>query len=336
METLQFAVVLLLELVPLFLLVSAGVYLAVEALTPERMQELLSRRGEWWSVPLASLLGAVAPFCSCSTVPVVNGMRRAGITAGPVVSFLIASPLIHPVAVALLWVEIGAEYALLYTVSALAIAMGGAVLVGAWDRAAAWSAGGRRRARARRVGSTRGAVADGRTGTAGRDGGGARGCEDGCTVSAPAEPAGKAGVARRPFGPRVREAFRSSWADLRQLALPLVAAVGAGALIHGYVPSDLLARLAGPEALWAVPLAAVLGVPVYASIVVLLPLGTTLLAKGVGLGAVTAFLMGAAGFSLPEGILLSRVLPKRLLVRVLAVFSTGVIVIGYLVQWLTG
>jgi uncharacterized protein len=104
-------------------------------------------------------------------------------------------------------------------------------------------------------------------------------------------------------------------------------------VIHGYVPAELLARVAGPDRPWAIPAAALLGIPVYASVIVLLPLGTTLLAKGVGIGAVTAFLMGASGFSLPEGIMLSRVLPRGLLLRVLAVFAVGVVGIGYAFHW---
>lgn len=126
--------------------------------------------------------------------------------------------------------------------------------------------------------------------------------------------------------------MRRAWKDLKQIALPLVIAVAVGAWIHDYVPASLLERLSGPGQWWAIPLAAVLGVPVYASVVVLLPLGTSLLAKGVGVGVVTAFLLGATGFSLPEGMILYKILPRPLLVRLVVVFTFGVISLGYLFQ----
>jgi uncharacterized protein len=99
----------------------------------------------------------------------------------------------------------------------------------------------------------------------------------------------------------IRDAGTEALEDLRKLAIPLLIAVAVGALIHGHAPADLVSRLAGPGQLWAIPAAAMLGVPVYASIIVLLPLRTTLLAKGVGVGAEIAFLMGASGFSRQKG-----------------------------------
>lgn len=311
METVRFALTLLLELVPLFFLVSAGVYLFVDTLTPERIRGLLSRRTPWLGVPLASALGAVTPFCSCSTVPLVNGMQRAGIPTAPMVAFLIASPLVHPVAVALLWTAIGMRYALLYTAAALGIAMGGGVLVGAWSGVAT--------------------LATPVIARAGAEGGRGRG-----SPSATRVVDARSSRAAEPFRARVVRAFRLGWKDLRGLALPLVLAVATGATIHGVVPASALEAFAGPNALWAVPVAALLGIPVYASILVLLPLGTSLLAKGVGIGVVTAFLMGASGFSVPEGILLSKVISTWLLVRVLVVFSVAVVGIGYFFQWLVG
>ena len=128
--------------------------------------------------------------------------------------------------------------------------------------------------------------------------------------------------------------MRRSVTDLRKLALPLALAIGVGALVHDQVPASALEGVSGSGSLLAIPAAALLGIPVYASVVVLLPLATGLLAKGVGIGAVTTFLMASSGFSLPEGILLSRILPRRLLLQVLALFAVGVIGIGYGFQYL--
>jgi uncharacterized membrane protein YraQ (UPF0718 family) len=129
--------------------------------------------------------------------------------------------------------------------------------------------------------------------------------------------------------------MRKSLQDLKRLWIPVTAAIAMGAVVHDYVPESLLNRLAGPETIWAVPAAAVLGIPVYASILVLLPLGSTMLAKGVGVGVVTAFLMGASGFSLPEGVMLAKILPAGLLAKILGVFTAGVIAIGFTFQVLS-
>lgn len=338
MEALRFAAVLAAELIPLFVLISTLVYLMVEKVTPARIRSVLGGRSRWMGVPLAAGLGALTPFCSCSTVPLVNGMRTAGIPTAVLVAFLIASPLINPVAVALLVTAVGAGYAVAYAGAGVGFAMLAGVVVDRWyDRsleeesepAASCAAG----CASAGCGPTPAPVADP---IALRMAGGLpllAGVGGGSSCAAP----GSVGLVEvPPFLVALRAAFGRAIGDLRKLWIPLVLAIGVGAVIHGYVPADLLARVAGPDSLWAIPAAALLGVPVYASIVVLLPLGASLLAKGVGIGAVTAFLMGASGFSVPEGILLSRVLPRGLLLRVLAVFTVGVIAIGYSFQWLVG
>jgi uncharacterized protein len=349
METLRFALKLIAELIPLFLIISTGVYLAVERITPARIRALLAGRSRWIGVPLAGALGALTPFCSCSTVPLVNGMRQAGIPVAMLMAFLIASPLINPVAVAMLWSAIGPSYAVLYTVTALAAAIGGGVAVAAWYGEAVSDAEVPRPraqspalalapAAALRVGAPVSAGSGPLPLPLALAAAGPGACPGACPAGAPS--------LRRPLvlsvlpavgGTRlagdVRSAFGRALGDLRRLWPALVVAVAAGAAIHGYVPADLLARLAGPDAPWAIPVAAVLGLPVYASVVVMVPLAASLVAKGVSAGAVTAFLMGASGFSVPEGILLSRILPAGLLVRALVVFALSVMAIGYLFMW---
>lgn len=340
MEALTFAATLTAELIPLFLLISTLVYLVVDKLTPSRIRAVMGGRSRWLGVPLAAGLGALTPFCSCSTVPLVNGMRTAGIPTAALVAFLIASPLINPVAVALLATAVGAGYAITYAGVGVAFAMLAGVVVDRWHGES--DADELASAATLNVGCSSTAceapapLAASIAAVTMRVGGGlpllATASGGGCCAA----PAPAAIMEVPPFVHLLKDAFAKALADLRKLWIPLVLAIGVGAVIHGYVPADLLARIAGPDSLWAIPAAALLGVPVYASIVVLLPLGATLLAKGVGVGAVTAFLMGASGFSIPEGILLSRILPRGLLLRILAVFTVGVIAIGYGFQWLAG
>jgi uncharacterized protein len=348
MDALRFGIRLLLELIPLFLAISLVVHLVMERVTPARVRALLGGRSRWMGVPLAAVLGALTPFCSCSTVPLVEGMRRAGIPVASVITFLLASPLISPVAVGLLWGTFGAGYAALYTAAGIAFAMSAALVVERWygpEMAPATPApppGGTAASRLIPV-TSRLVPAAPKSGVAfatvplrlaPTTMAGAVACGSVC-LPAPGTSAVPS-VAAAQWRDSVVTAAGKAWGDLRKLWIALVLAVAVGAVIHGVVPADLLVAVAGPETIWAIPLAAILGVPVYASVVVLLPLGSTLLAKGVGIGAVTAFLMGASGFSIPEGILLSRVLPRGLLIRVLVAFAVGVMAIGILFQAFAG
>jgi uncharacterized membrane protein YraQ (UPF0718 family) len=299
MGALLFALRLMLELVPLFLVVSTLVYMAVERLTPERIQAVLGRGSSFVGVPLAAVFGAVTPFCSCTSVPIVLGMERAGIANATIVSFLIASPLVNPVAIALIWSAIGMWYAVLYTSAAIGIALVGATLIGITTRPPVPKEG--------------------------------MAASTDCSPCRP-EPANLGLIQSAQWSARFKRAVRLSLQDLKKLWIPLTVAIVIGAVVHDRVPDSILEGLAGPDTLWSVPAAAILGVPVYASILVLLPLGSALLAKGVGVGVVTAFLMGASGFSLPEGIMLSKILPLPLLAKILGVFTAGVIAIGFIFQ----
>ncbi len=335
METLRFAVTLLAELVPLFVLTSTVVYVFLDVLTPERIQRFLSRGSNLLQVPLAAALGALTPFCSCASVPLVNGMWQAGVPTAPLVAFLIASPLVSPVAVVLLWGLIGPEYAALYTGAALVMAATGGLAVAGWHR------GHELAAVAAAIGSSVGGCGGGcdqAVGSAAADGALRMSRVAGWTGSAAVALPGLSALhlTTGRVADRVYRAARRSLSDLRNLALPIVIAVAIGAAIYGYAPSELIQKVAGPDTVWGVPGAAALSIPVYASFMILLPLASTLLAKGVGIGAVTAFLMGASGFSLPEGIMLSRILPGSLLWRVIAVFTGSVVGIGYLFQALAG
>lgn len=293
MNTLSFALHLLAELVPLFLLISMGVYLTLDVVRPDRIRRLLDR-SPWIGIPLGAALGAVTPFCSCSTVPLIHGMRQAGVPLATTITFLLASPLVSPVAVALLWSALGGEYAVLYAVAATSAAVVGGLLVAALHR------------------------------------------NDGAAFLPLVEPTRKAGGRPPRWDARVKAAWSKSVRDLRKLAVPLLVAVGIGSAIHGWVPTELLSRVLGADAPLAVPAAALLGLPVYASIAVLLPIGSALLLNGAGIGVVTAFLMGASGFSIPEGVLLSKVLSRRLLASVVVVFGLEVVAIGYVFQAVGG
>jgi len=279
-------VVLATEFTGLFFVVSWTVYLITGSISRQRLRLLLAGnpvRG----TAMALVLGAVTPFCSCSTVPVVAGMAGAGVAVPTLTAFLVMSPLVNPATVALLATLVAPWYAGAFVVASavLAATLGGVM--------------GLLRVR--------------------------------LPASAPLFEA--TGTSEgTPFRVRLRSSGARAWRDVRKLA-PLLAVVAAiGALLHDRVsPAFVLSALdaAGP---WAVPAAVLLGVPMYASTAVLLPLGATLAAGGMPLGVVTGFLIGATGLSVPEGVMLQRLLGSRYLAVLAGGFVVAAILLAFLVQ----
>jgi uncharacterized protein len=277
---------LLVEFMAIFLVVTFAVHLLVLSVPAARLQRAMAGR-PGRAMALALLFGAVTPFCSCSTVPVVAGMAAAGVPVGAMTAFLVVSPLVNPATVALLATLVSPLYAGGFVVAAMALATIVAAVMTLL-----------------RVRPTLDAA---------------------LRPSAPAGP--PAGIAER-----ARVAARRSGRDLRALT-PLLGGVAmVGALLYGRVDVGLIGRAIESAGPWAVPVAVLVGVPVYASTAVLLPLGSALLATGANLGVVTAFLIGATGLSLPEGIMLQRLLGTRYLTVLAAAFVAAAVTVGYAVQ----
>jgi len=286
-ETARTLFVLLAEFAVLFFLVSLAVHLIVSSVPPSRLRRALAghpSRG----LAGALLLGAVTPFCSCSTVPLVAGMNAAGVGVAATTAFLVISPLVNPATVALLATWVSPAYALSFVAASLALAL-----------------------------AVAGAVA-----------------ASGVRPAAKAIAAGPVSVGETlaPWRRRSAAAAARAWHDLRRLAPVLLAAATVGAALAGRVDAGLVGRTVDAAGPWAVPIALLLGIPVYASTAVLLPLGAALFASGVDLGVVTAFLIGATGLSVPEGLLLQRLLGGRYLAVLVAAFIVAAMGIGYLLQ----
>jgi uncharacterized protein len=284
------ALTLLLEFLGIFLVVTFAVHLLLLSVPAARLQRAMGG-SPGRAVAWALLFGAVTPFCSCSTVPVVAGMATAGVPVGALTAFLVVSPLVNPATVALLATLVSPLYAGGFVVAAMAMASIVAAVVTLL-----------------RVRPTLGAVLR--------------------TTAAAGAPVG--------ILERARVAAGRSARDLRALA-PLLGGVAVvGALLYGRVDAGLIGRAIEAAGPWAVPVAVLAGVPVYASTAVLLPLGSALLATGANLGVVTAFLIGATGLSLPEGILLQRLLGTRYLTVLAAAFVAAAVTVGYVVQAIGG
>jgi uncharacterized membrane protein YraQ (UPF0718 family) len=259
--------------------------------TAERTRSILAGKRESAGNVFAALLGVVTPFCSCSAVPLFIGFVTTGVPLGVTFSFLIAAPMVNEVALVLLLGLFGWRIAAIYLSTGLAIAM-----------AAGWIIG-----RLKLERWVEAWVYQTATG-----------------ASAGGEDARLTWRDRVDFG---RDAVK----DIVGKVWPYVlAGIALGAGIHGYVPEDFMAAIMGKSAWWSVPLAVVIGIPMYSNAAGIIPIVQALLGKGAALGTVLAFMMAVIGLSLPEMVILRKVLRLPLIVTFAGVVGFGILAVGYL------
>ena len=274
----------------LLVVVVFGVGVVRSFFTPERTRAALAGRGEATGNMLAALLGVVTPFCSCSAVPLFIGFVTTGVPLGVTFSFLISAPMVNEVALVLLFGLFGWKVAALYMGTGLVIAI-----------AAGWVIG--RLHLERWVESWVYSTVPG-TG-----------------VEGPGVPL--------TWDQRVRLG-KDAVTDIVGRVWPYVlAGIAVGAAIHGWVPQDFMASIMGKGAWWSVPVAVVIGIPMYSNAAGIIPIVQALLEKGAALGTVLAFMMSVIGLSLPETIILRKVLRVPLIVTFVAVVGVGILIVGY-------
>jgi uncharacterized membrane protein YraQ (UPF0718 family) len=258
--------------------------------TPERTRQALAGRRESAGNVLAAALGIVTPFCSCSAVPLFIGFVEAGVPLGVTFSFLISAPMVNEVALVLLFGLFGWRVAGLYVATGLLIAI-----------VSGWILG---RLRLERY--IEPLVLEVRTGS------------------------GSGVPEHLSWGERLERARESVGEIVGKVWPYVLAGIAVGAGIHGYVPEGFLAGLMGKSAWWSVPAAILLGVPMYSNAAGIIPVVQALLEKGAALGTVLAFMMAVIGLSLPETIILRRVLRPQLIAAFVGVVATGILIVGYL------
>jgi uncharacterized membrane protein YraQ (UPF0718 family) len=277
----------------LLILVVFGVGIVRSFFTPERTRAILAGKRESAGNVLAALLGIVTPFCSCSAVPLFLGFVTTGVPLGVTFSFLIAAPMVNEVALVLLYGLFGWKVAAIYLGTGLAIAV-----------VAGWFIG--RLKMERHLEEWVFQVQTGKLDMG--DGPGDW-------------------VGRIRYGlESVRDIVGKVW-----LYVMLGIAVGAG--IHGYVPEGILAGFMGESAWWSVPLSVVLGIPMYSNAAGIIPIVQALLEKGAALGTVLAFMMSVIALSLPEVIILRKVLKPRLIATFIGVVGVGILFVGYIFNY---
>lgn len=281
------------DTIKIFLLLSVIIFIITflrSYFPPERTKRILSRKREFIGNILAALLGVVTPFCSCSAVPLFIGFVEAGVPLGVTFSFLIASPMVNEVAVVLLWGLFGWKVAAIYVGAGLSIAVIAGFIIGKL-KLERWVEEYVFKVRAIGV---------------------------------------EQDQERPAFQARLAYAKAGTAEILKKVSLFVVIAIGIGGFIHGYVPEDVLVRYAGRDNPLAVPLAVAMGVPLYASAAGVVPIVSALVEKGMSMGTVLAFMMAVTALSLPEMIILRKVLKVRLLGVFIGIMTAAIIAVGYL------
>jgi len=258
-------------------------------LPPEKTKKFLTTRFEIFGNILASLIGIVTPFCSCSAVPLFIGLVESGVPLGVTFSYLISAPMVNEVAAIMLLGMFGPGVALLYIGSGVVIATVVGYILGRLKlehlvEDYVWK----------------------------------------IKIKTEAE------LAKITFKDRLKEAFAYT-KDLVKKVFPYVLiGVAAGALVHGYAPENFLAQIAGKDNWFAVPLAVLIGVPLYSNAAGTIPIVSSLIEKGLPLGTSLAFMMSVTALSFPEMIILRKVLKPKLLTIYIAILTLGIIFTGYL------
>ncbi len=259
-------------------------------LAPERVRRILGGRSRAFAFPAAVGLGAVTPFCSCSSVPLFIGFLEAGVPLGVTMAFLIASPMINEIAVILLATTLGIEFTLLYVATGLMVGLAGGIVIDrlrleGWVEDYVWKI--------------------------------------------------RMGEVHLAAGPStLPERLEFAWRQVREIVGRLwpyvLGGIAIGAALHGYVPRDFLIEHAGSDNPLAVPLAVLAGIPLYSNATGVIPVAEALLGKGVPVGTVLALMMSIAALSLPEIIMLKKVIKAPLIATFVAILFAAFVAVGYL------
>ena len=289
-ESLRFFIFEVPKVLMLLVLVIFAVGIIRSYFSPEKTRKALEGRSLFTGNIMASALGIVTPFCSCSAIPLFIGFVEAGIPLGVTFSFLIASPMINEVAVVLLFGMFGWKTAAIYISTGLIIAVIAGWVIGKLNLTH-W---------------VQDWVYQIRSGSSGEE----------------------AGIMK--FEDRIRYGLLAVKDIIGKVWIYIIIGIAAGAAAHGYVPADFMASVMGKSAWYSVPLSVVIGVPLYSNAAGILPVVSVLIEKGASMGTSLAFMMAVTGLSLPEMIILKKVLKIRFLITFAGIVAAGIIFVGFL------
>ncbi len=281
------------DTIKIFLLLSIIIFIVSivrSYFPPEKTKRILSHKKEFIGNILAALMGIVTPFCSCSAVPLFIGFVEAGVPLGVTFSFLISSPMVNEVAVVLLWGLFGWKVAVIYMSAGLSVAILAGFIIGKL-KLEKWV-----EEYVYKIQTMGAALND----------------------------------VKQTFKDRLVYARANTREILQKVWLYVIVAIGIGGFIHGYAPDDFLARYAGNGNPFAVPVAVAIGVPLYSNAAGVIPIVYALMEKGMSMGTVLAFMMAVTALSLPEMIILRKVIKVPLLVVFISIMTVTIIGVGYM------
>ncbi|HPT22205.1 MAG TPA: permease [Bacteroidales bacterium] len=289
-ETLRFFIFEVPKVLLLLTLIIFLVGIVRSFFSPEKTRKILEGKSLFTGNVMASMLGIVTPFCSCSAIPLFLGFVEAGIPIGVTFSFLIASPMINEVAVVLLFGMFGWKTALIYVVSGLTIAIIAGWVIGKlnlrhWVQD--W-------------------VFQAQFGNSDEE------------------------SEKQNFADRIQYGFNAVKEIVGKVWIYVVIGIAVGAAAHGYVPQEFMASLMGKSAWYSVPLSVIIGVPLYSNAAGIIPIVSVLIEKGASLGTALAFMMAVIGLSLPEMIILKKVLKLPFILTFAGIMAAGIMIVGYL------
>jgi len=293
-ESLRFFVFEAPKVILLLVLIIFAVGIIRSFFTPERTRKALEGKSLFTGNVLASLLGIVTPFCSCSAIPLFLGFVESGIPLGVTFSFLIAAPMINEVAVILLFGLFGWKVAAIYVATGLIIAIMAGWVIGILKlekHVEPW-------------------VYQIKSGQTEED------------------------TRKILFHDRIRAGYTAVKEIVGKIWIYILVGIAVGAAAHGYVPENFVAGIMGKSTWYSVPLSILIGIPLYSNAAGIIPIVSVLIEKGVPLGTALAFMMAVIGLSLPEMIILRKVLRMRLILVFIGVVSLGIVIVGYLFNFI--
>ncbi|WP_395949592.1 permease [Aeromonas mytilicola subsp. aquatica] len=336
------------ELSVLFLVISAGVSLIRQKIPDAKIQAMLgARKGRGYLI--SALLGALTPFCSCSTIPMLRGLLSAKAGFGPTLTFLFVSPLLNPIIVGLMWVTFGWKLTVLYAVIAASVSVLASMLLDmlGFERHVIDP----KEAKQSSCGTGCGTTTSEPASVSATPCCSSKAIKSVTPLKAqascrPAQPEatpalsccsdGTGALTQAPAIPTAfAKARADAWQQFREVLPYLLLGVLVGSFIYGFIPAEWIAAHAGADNPLAIPLSAVVGIPLYIRAEAVIPLASVLLGKGMGMGAVMALIIGSAGASLTEVILLKSMFRTPMMVAFLTVILGMAILMGYLAQGLS-
>ncbi len=261
-----------------------------------KVRDYLAGKNMYVGNVLAALFGIITPFCTCSAITLFLGFVQARIPLGVTLSFLISAPLNNEIAIAMLLALFGWKIAALYIAFGLTVAIVAGIILGKMNLEK--------------------------------------------YIMMDIKPSAKSCSAAITSGMSLKERIDAAVANVKDILgktyIYIIIGIAIGGFIHGYVPADMIVKYAGGDSLWSVPMAVLLGVPMYSNAAGIMPLVEVLTQKGMMMGTALAFMMAVTALSLPEAIILKRILHTRLIVLFFGIVAVGIIINGYLFNLILG